>query len=127
MHVAEEVMSRRNITQAAKRRVKQAGMDLIGNRAKGSRTNGEPTTQTIIEDGQWVEHRPTASLRAGGFIEFLITGSGNDYLDLASTCLYVRAKVTKADGTDLDTDNPVEPVNSWLHPLFSQVDVSVCS
>ena len=74
-----------------------------------------------------MKHRPTASLRAVGFIEFLITGSGNDYLELASTCLYVRAKVTKADGTDLDTDNPVEPVNSWLHTLFSLVDVSLNS
>ena len=44
-------------------------------------------------------------------------------MDLANTYLFVRAMVTKADGSDLDTDNPVGPVNNWLHSLFSQVDV----
>ena len=42
-------------------------------------------------------------------------------MDLANT--FVRAKVTKADGSNLDTDSAVGPVNKWLHSLFSQVDV----
>ena len=44
-------------------------------------------------------------------------------MDLANTYLFVRAKVTKADGSNLDTDSAVGPVNNWLHSLFSQVDV----
>ena len=44
-------------------------------------------------------------------------------MDLANTYLFVRAKVTKPDDLDLDTDNAVGPVNNWLHSLFSQVDV----
>ena len=40
-------------------------------------------------------------------------------MDLANTYLFVQAKVTKADGSDLDTDNPMGPVNNWLHSLFS--------
>ena len=64
-----------------------------------------------------------ASLDSGGPIEFLIPGSGDDYLDLANTMLYVYAKVTRANGDDLDLADPVGPVNNWLHSLFSQVDV----
>ena len=144
--VAEKVISGQNITQAAKRRVKQAGIYWIGSLLSGGglpgvrqppqgRIKRTPKSRAVsapkrrrkdwVVHIQWVEHRPTASLSTGVPIEFLITGSGNDYLDLASTYLYVRGKVKKADGTDLDTDNPVEPVNSWLHTLFSPVDVSL--
>ena len=82
-----------------------------------------PPTVTSIESGQWVEHQLTASLDSGGTIEFLLPGSGDVYMDLTNTYLFVRAKVTKADGSDLDTDNPVGPVNNWLHSLFSQVNM----
>ena len=61
--------------------------------------------------------------RLGGPIEFLIPGSGDDYLDLPNTMLHVQAKVTRADGADLDLADSVGPVNNWLHSLFSQVDV----
>ncbi|KAI0214472.1 hypothetical protein LSAT2_000437 [Lamellibrachia satsuma] len=64
-----------------------------------------------------------ASLDSGGPIEFLIPGSGDDYLDLANTMLHVQVKVTRANGDDLDLADPVGPVNNWLHSLFSQVDV----
>ena len=66
-----------------------------------------------------------ASLVSGGPIEFLIPGSGDDYLDLANTMLHVQVKVTRANGDGLDLVDPVGPVNNWLHSLFSQVDVSL--
>ena len=64
-----------------------------------------------------------ASLDSGGPIEFLIPGSGDDYLDLANTMLHVQVKLTRANGDDLDLADPVGQVNNWLHSLFSQVDV----
>ena len=80
-------------------------------------------TQNCISDSHVVEHQPTASLDSGGPIEFFIPGSGDDYLDLANTMLHVQAKVTRANGHDLDAAEPVGPVNNWLHSLFSQVNV----
>lgn len=84
-----------------------------------------PTTQKSIEDGQWLEHRPTASLGEGGSIEFLLSGSGVDYLYFASAYLYTRTGVVKADGTNIEKDSPVGLLNNWLHSLFSHVDVSL--
>ena len=55
-----------------------------------------------------------------GPIEFNVSGTGEEYLDLARTQLYV-----KANGTALDADTQVGPVNLFLHSLFSQVDVSL--
>ena len=80
-------------------------------------------SQTSIVDSHVVEHQTMASLDSGGLIEFLIPGSGDDYLDLANTILHVQVKVTRANGDDLDLADPVGPVNNWLHSLFSQVDV----
>ena len=80
-----------------------------------------PPTQNSIVDSHVVEHQPMASLDSGGPIEFLIPGSGDNYLDLAM--LHVQVKVTRANGDDLDLADPVGPVNNWLYSLFSQVDV----
>ena len=45
------------------------------------------------------------------------------------TQLFVRAKIIKLDAEnkikDLDPDEPVGPVNLFLHSLFTQVDVSL--
>jgi len=38
--------------------------------------------------------------------------------------LYVKAKISRADGTNLAADSPIGPTNLFLHSLFSQVDVS---
>ena len=43
----------------------------------------------------------------------------------ARTQLYVKAKITKANGTALDPNTELGPVNLFLHSLFSQVDVSL--
>ena len=47
----------------------------------------------------------------------------DEYLDLARTQLFVKVKITKANGTALDADTQVGPVNLFVHSLFSQVDV----
>lgn len=84
-----------------------------------------PPTQTSIEEGSFVEYHPLSTLSQNAPIEFHVSGGTGDYLDLSNTLLHVKAKVTKIDGTDLDADTNVAPVNNWLHSLFSQVDVSL--
>lgn len=84
-----------------------------------------PPTQTSIEHGHWVEYHPLATITDHGPIEFSISGSGDDYVDLANTHLYVRVQIVNADGTNLTNDATVGPVNLWLHSLFSQVDMSL--
>ena len=84
-----------------------------------------PPTQTSIESGNWVEYNPIASIADGSPIEFTVSGSGQDYLDAANTQLYVKAKITRADETDIANDAAVGPVNLLLHSLFSDVDVSL--
>jgi hypothetical protein len=65
-----------------------------------------PPTQNSLEKGHWVDHQPVSSVADGGVITFLSPGT-EDYVDLARTILVVRAKVTKADGTDLGAGEKV--------------------
>ncbi len=81
-----------------------------------------PPTQTSLEKGHWIDFQPVYSVSHGGPITFLVPGT-EDYADLSKTILVVRAKVTKADGADLDADEKVGLVNNFLHSLFKQVDV----
>ena len=84
-----------------------------------------PPTQTSIETGSWIEYNPIASLAHGLPIEFNLLGSGQSYIDLANTLLHVTAKVTKANGNDIDNTDNVGPVNLTLHSLFSEIDIKL--
>ena len=82
-----------------------------------------PPTQTSIEMSTFCDYHPLTSLADDTPIEFEIGGTGDDYIDLANTFLYLKVKLTRADGTDLHADDVVAPTNYFLHGLFSQVDI----
>lgn len=84
-----------------------------------------PPTQTSIEGGTFVEYNPISTISQGTPIEFSITGAGQDYLDLSSTQLYVRAKIVRANNDDIDAGDHVGPINLFLHSLFSEVDITL--
>ena len=82
-----------------------------------------PMTQTAIENSVWSEYNPVSAINDGAPIEFYVSGSGTDYIDLSNTQLFVRAQLTRADGTPIDNTHRVGPVNLLMHSLFSEVDV----
>ena len=84
---------------------------------------GKPVTQTSVVEGQHVEVLPVSNVTHGGPIEFVISGQTEDFIDAKNSFLYIKAKVTNADGSDLAADADVGPVNLWFHSLFSQVEV----
>jgi len=84
-----------------------------------------PPTQTSIEAGSFVEYNPVATISQGTPIEFSITGAGQDYLDLSSTQLYVRAQIIGVNNDPIAAGLHVGPVNLFLHSLFSEVDITL--
>lgn len=82
-----------------------------------------PSTQTSIENGQWVFYKPLSSITDDAPIEFLVPGNGGDYLDLSQTMLYVTAKIVKQDDAALEETDVVGPVNNWMHSIFNQVEI----
>ena len=89
---------------------------------------GVPPTQIVIEGSEYVEYRPFGGLNAQGPIDFVIPGTGSKYIDINNTQLYLKVKITEADGSACDATTAggkVAPVNLLLHSMFSQVDVSL--
>jgi hypothetical protein len=84
-----------------------------------------PPTQTSIESSAMVEYNPVSALAHNLAIEFNVLGCGQDYIDLASSLLYVQAKIVRADGADIDHTDDVGPVNLTLHSLFSDVQLKL--
>jgi hypothetical protein len=86
---------------------------------------GVPPTQTGVEHGYWEQKGLTSTLTDQGPYEFAVSGAGEDYIDLFNTYFFVEAQIVNTDGSDLDADTDVGPVNWWMHSLFSDVIVSL--
>lgn len=84
-----------------------------------------PPTQNSVESGQMQCYRPFSSISENSPIEFVVSGHGDEYIDLAHTMLHISAKINKPEPVDpnKDEEQNVAPVNNWLHTLFSQVDI----
>lgn len=99
------------------------------NTHKGITTKSEldifatPPTQTSIESGSTLCFRPISTLSDTAPIEFLVTASGDEYIDLTHTTLHIIAKIKPITPLPPGTEAEFGPVNNWIHSLFSQVDV----
>lgn len=86
-----------------------------------------PPTQNSIEDGSMHCYRPMAALSDTSPIEFVITGHGDEYIDLAHTALHLLVKIVPPqpeEGAAANAPAPViAPINNWMHSIFSQVDI----
>ena len=79
-----------------------------------------PPTLTALQDVYFAEIRPLSQISNDVPLEFRIAASNTlDYLDLSGSQIYVKLKVTKADGSNLG------PVNLFLQSLFSTVEVTL--
>ncbi|GFW52979.1 uncharacterized protein F54H12.2 [Trichonephila clavipes] len=145
--VASDVLSGENFKEAVKTRSRESGKKLAQkaiDRVQSMVGKGQykrkhspecvkselelfnlPGTQTVIQDGQWKQFHPLSNVFDKAPVEFHISGSAEDYIDLIQTQLYVKAKIVKVDNTPITKDDTIGPVNLFLHSLFSQVDVSL--
>lgn len=77
-----------------------------------------------LERIEWVDFRPIAPLGRDQPVEFILSGSGHQYLDLKRTFLHIKVSVTRPNGEPLKDGDDVAPVNLWMHSLFAQCDVT---
>ena len=84
-----------------------------------------PPIQSSFQKGKSIDYHTITSLSDGGPIEFKVSGSGHakEFLDLARSYLYLKVKVSKADGSSLDAARKVGFANYPIASLFNQVDV----
>ena len=82
-----------------------------------------PPAQSSFQKGKSFDYHPIALLSDGGPIAFKVSGSGKEFLDLARSYLYLKVKVSKADGSNLAGASKVGFTNYPIENLFNQVDV----
>jgi hypothetical protein len=81
-----------------------------------------PPTQESVEAGHFMSYRPISSITSNAPIEFCVSNSGSDYIDVSQIYLYLKVKIHKKSTATVDEDD-IGPVNNFMHSLFSQVDV----
>ena len=86
----------------------------------------EPVSkQVVLETGTWVDVHPLNNVSSDGPIEFFISGSQEEMVDLTEMEMCVHAKIvsTTADAALKATDI-IGPVNNWQHSMFSDIIVT---
>ena len=74
--------------------------------------------QIVCKQANYQEVYPkNAITSSSNNIQFRITGTGDEYLDLNDTLLYVKLKVFKGDGKDLEDKNTPLPEKFFLHSV----------
>jgi len=81
-----------------------------------------PIHTSVVETTE-VTFKPIASVEQSD-LEFLIPADNDTYVDLKIK-LYIRGKLTKADGTNLGNTDFTEVTNNFLLSLFSQCSISL--
>lgn len=72
------------------------------------------------------EYTPISSIVHGNPIEFNVPGADLMHLELGTSYIYIRGKITMANDTNFAANAAVGPVNLALHSLFSNIDVELC-
>ena len=85
-----------------------------------------PPTMTTMQGTQWNDYHPIASLDSHHApIEFLMSPHTEFYTDLSQAYLYIKFRILKQMGEDLDTDAKVFPINNFFHSMFSGIDLYI--
>ncbi|XP_058606803.1 uncharacterized protein F54H12.2-like [Onychostoma macrolepis] len=84
-----------------------------------------PLTQTVIEKNAYLEVPPLSAISDSSPLEFFIAGTGEDYIDLNNTMLFLPLKITRPNGADISDTAKVSQINYPGASIFSQVDVSL--
>ena len=78
--------------------------------------------QSAVADTTEVKYKHIPSVDQSD-LEFLIPSDDDKYIDL-DIKLYIRGKLTKAYGTDLDNTDFTAVTNNFLHSLFIQCSIA---
>jgi hypothetical protein len=84
-----------------------------------------PTIQSSVLGGDFQHFKPIQAIVNDGPITFLVPGSGNMYLDMNKTLLYVKMKISKAVGGNYIATDDYSVCNNLLNSLFSEVKLEL--
>jgi hypothetical protein len=84
-----------------------------------------PNTQNSIINGKWIKISKEGTLDGDGPVVFRIPGDGQHYLDLANSYAFFQFSIIDSDGTPINANAKVAPVNNFGHSAFQKVMVEL--
>ena len=81
-------------------------------------------SDTSLKSKEWIEYKPTNQINDTSAINFSITAQSSAYVDLKSSVLNVKLRLTNGDGTPMNEAIVAGLVNTPLHSICRQVDVT---
>ena len=81
-------------------------------------------SDTSLKSKEWIEYKPTNQINDTSAINFSITAQSSAYVNLKSSVLNVKLRLTNGDGTPMNEAIVAGLVNTPLHSIFRQVDVT---
>ncbi|XP_060579279.1 uncharacterized protein F54H12.2-like [Ruditapes philippinarum] len=84
-----------------------------------------PPADPSLQSREWITYRPVNQVTNASALEFNIPGQSSAYMDLKRSVLNLKIQIVKGDGSAINPDEVVGPINLPLHTIFSQVDVSL--
>ena len=78
-----------------------------------------PPNLTTIQESQFIDYHSIALLDSyHAPIEFVVPGHTEYYTDLSQTCLCLKFRILRANGTNLEADK-----NNFFYSVFSGIDL----
>lgn len=72
-----------------------------------------------------VEHQPMSALQEGSAVEILVPALTNEYWDLHNSRLYMRVKMTRKNGNDMQANDVAAPINDIFNSFWKNVELKV--
>ena len=83
-------------------------------------------TQTAVEKIYYQQILPIGQITDTSTIQFIVNGqNGMEYIDTKRSYMSIKARIVKQDGSAVDPNEYVGPINLLAHALFDQVDVTI--
>ncbi|MCG8032139.1 MAG: hypothetical protein JAZ03_08180 [Candidatus Thiodiazotropha taylori] len=82
-----------------------------------------PPNQVAILKQYYEDVRPVSQYHGLNPLSFEVNLQGDVYTDMSKCKLYLKVRVLNPDGSRLNPDESVSPVNLLFHALFSEIDV----
>ena len=84
-----------------------------------------PPTNTAVMKTMEVEHQPMSALQEGSAVEILVPALTNEYWDLHNSRLYMRVKMTRKNGNDMQANDVAAPINDIFNSFWKNVELKV--
>jgi len=85
----------------------------------------KPSVNTGIIGYKWVQYRPISQISSSGLLQFTISGTSNDYINLQNSYLQIKGYIANSKGEAISKTDDVAFENLSIQCLWSQVDISL--